>query len=560
MNREALDRAIQTLQQNKDRWARMPIVDKVEHLKKLLAGTAKVADRQVQAAIKAKGIPADSPLVGEEYLGGPVTQARTIRLMIQALEDVMRHGAPRLKDNAIRTRGDGQVVVDVFPTTSLEKVMYAGFKAEVWMQRGVTPATVKDTQAGFYKEKNPVGHVALVLGAGNVASIGPLDMVQKLFAEGQVCLIKMNPVNDYLGPFIEEVFGDLIQLGFVRTAYGGGDVGEYLCQHPGIDEIHITGSDKTHDAIVYGVGPEGAQRKAEDKPRIDKRITSELGNVSPVIVVPGPWSKSDMEFHAENLATQMGNNGGFNCNACKVIILHEGWPQKQAFMDTLRSVLARAPQRRAYYPGAEERYERFVGAHPQAEPVGPRKPGVLPWTLIPNVDAKNGQDICFTQESWCGVTAQTTLPGADAAEYLRNAVRFCNETLWGTLNAGIIVHPKTEESLGGALEQAIADLRYGSVCVNHWAAMSYALGQTTWGAFPGHTMQDIQSGIGVVHNSNMFDRSEKSVVHGPFRMKPRPPWFITNKQTHNSARQLVKLETDPSFKHLPGLLFYAVRG
>jgi hypothetical protein len=185
---------------------------------------------------------------------------------------------------------------------------------------------------------------------------------------------------------------------------------------------------------------------------------------------------------------------------------------------------------------------------------------VLPWTLIPNVDAKNGQDICFTQESWCGVTAQTTLPGADAAEYLRNAVRFCNETLWGTLNAGIIVHPKTEESLGGALEQAIADLRYGSVCVNHWAAMSYALGQTTWGAFPGHTMQDIQSGIGVVHNSNMFDRSEKSVVHGPFRMKPRPPWFITNKQTHNSARQLVKLETDPSFKHLPGLLFYAVRG
>jgi hypothetical protein len=43
-------------------------------------------------------------------------------------------------------------------------------------------------------------------------------------------------------------------------------------------------------------------------------------------------------------------------------------------------------------------------------------------------------------------------------------------------------------------------------------------------------------------------------------MKPRPPWFITNKQTHNSARQLVKLETDPSFKHLPGLLFCAVRG
>ena len=560
MNREALDRAIQTLQQNKDRWARTPIVDKIEHLKKLLANTAKVADRQALAAAKAKGIPLDSPMVGEEYLGGPMTQARTIRLLISSLEDVMRHGTPRLKDGAIRARGDGQTVVDVFPVTPLDKVMWNGFRAEVWMQRGVTAQNLAEHTAGFYKNKDPKGAVALVLGAGNVASIGPLDMVHKLFVEGQVCLLKMNPVNDYLGPFIEEVFAELIQGGYVRTAYGAGDVGEYLCKHEGIDEIHITGSDKTHDAIVFGVGPEAAERKATHKPLITKRITSELGNVSPVIVVPGPWSAADMEFHAENLATQIGNNGGFNCNACKVIILHEGWPQKQAFMDTLRTVLARAPQRKAYYPGAEERYERFVGAHPQAEAIGPRKQGVLPWTIIPNVDARASQDICFTAESWCGVTAQTALPGNDAAEFLRNAVRFCNETLWGTLNAGLLVHPKTAESLGGALEQAIADLRYGSVTVNCWAALSYGLGYTTWGAYPGHTLEDIQSGIGVVHNTNLFDRPEKSVVYGPFRMMPKPPWFITNKQTHNIARQLVKLETEPSFANIPKLLFYAVRG
>ena len=176
------------------------------------------------------------------------------------------------------------------------------------------------------------------------------------------------------------------------------------------------------------------------------------------------------------------------------------------------------------------------------------------------MDARASQDICFTAESWCGVTAQTALPGNDAAEFLRNAVRFCNETLWGTLNAGLLVHPKTAESLGGALEQAIADLRYGSVTVNCWAALSYGLGYTTWGAYPGHTLEDIQSGIGVVHNTNLFDRPEKSVVYGPFRMMPKPPWFITNKQTHNIARQLVKLETEPSFANIPKLLFYAVRG
>ena len=56
-------------------------------------------------------------------------------------------------------------------------------------------------------------------------------------------------------------------------------------------------------------------------------------------------------------------------------------------MDTLREVLAGIPQRKAYYPGAEDRYRAFVGAHAQSEPIGPEREGVLPWTLIPEVPA-----------------------------------------------------------------------------------------------------------------------------------------------------------------------------
>ncbi len=83
-------------------------------------------------------------------------------------------------------------------------------------------------------------------------------MLYKLLVEGQVCVLKMNPVNDYLGPFLEEAFGNLVRDGFVQLVYGGADVGDYLCHHPGIDEIHITGSAATHDAIVFGSGEEGA--------------------------------------------------------------------------------------------------------------------------------------------------------------------------------------------------------------------------------------------------------------------------------------------------------------
>src|SRR4029079_17394547 len=85
------------------------------------------------------------------------------------------------------------------------------------------------------------------------------------------------------------------------------------------------GSDKTYEAIVYGSGAEGEARKREDRPLLAKPITAELGTVSPVIVVPGPWSAGDLAYHAENLVTMLTNNAGFNCNATRVIVQHAQW-------------------------------------------------------------------------------------------------------------------------------------------------------------------------------------------------------------------------------------------
>ena len=73
---------------------------------------------------------------------------------------------------------------------------------------------------------------------------------------------------------------------------------------------------------------------------------------------------------------------------------------------------------------------------------------------------------------------------------------------------------------GPALNEAIADLRYGSIGVNLWHALSFALGTTVWGAYPGHAVNDIQSGRGFVGNAYMFARPQKSVVRGPFVCNP----------------------------------------
>ncbi len=296
-----------------------------------------------KGALEAKGIPLHSPESAEEWLAGPLIVLRNLRLLRQSLKEIARYGVPEIRPEKIRIRPNSQVVVEVFPDTIFDRLLYKGFRAEVWMQPEVSFDKLGQAIASFYQESKPRGKVALVLGAGNVSSIGPLDVVYKLIVEGQACLLKRNPVNDYLGPFIEESFAPLIQEDYLRLVYGGADVGAYLCEHSGIDEIHITGSAQTHDAIVFGTGKEGAEYKRLNQPRLKKRITSELGNVSPVIIVPGHWSKSDLKFQAENIATQITNNAGFNCNAAKVMITHANWAQRDAFLDYLTRYTTRPP-------------------------------------------------------------------------------------------------------------------------------------------------------------------------------------------------------------------------
>ena len=63
-------------------------------------------------------------------------------------------------------------------------------------------------------------------------------------------------------------------------------------RHPGVDTLHITGADRTYDAIVYGTGPEGAERRRRDDPVLHKPFSAELGNLTPIIVVPGRWSSA----------------------------------------------------------------------------------------------------------------------------------------------------------------------------------------------------------------------------------------------------------------------------
>jgi len=135
-----------------------------------------------------------------------------------------------------------------------------------------------------------------------------------------------------LKPVFERALAPLVDRGFVRIVTGGAEAGGRLIGDPRVSAVHMTGAAATHDAIVFGTGDEGAANKAAGRAVLDKPVTSELGGVSPVIVLPGRWSAADLRFQAEHVATQRLHNSGFNCIASQVLILSADWEQKEDFL------------------------------------------------------------------------------------------------------------------------------------------------------------------------------------------------------------------------------------
>ncbi|HVX60344.1 MAG TPA: hypothetical protein VHC19_07080, partial [Pirellulales bacterium] len=278
--------------------------------------------------------------------------------------------------------------------------------------------------------------------------------------------------------------------------------------------------------------------------------------VTPWIVVPGPYRSGQLDFQAENVAAMIVNNASFNCIACKLIVTWRGWPDRQRFLDKISAVLAGVPRRQAYYPGAVDRFRRFTGQEPQQNP-----PGTLPWTLLRDVDPDR-QPQFFNEESFVCVCAETALEAADEMEFLDRAVEFVNQRVWGTLGAGVMVHPKTRRGAEREerFQRALSRLRYGTVAINHWPALAYTMMNIPWGGYPGGTLADPQSGIGWVHNPYQLGGVEKTVLEGPLVVRPKPFWFPSNRQADRLASKVLELYRRPHWSRLPGVFWAALRG
>ncbi len=548
-----LDDGLAVLRARAREWVTTSLSGKRVLLERLRVATAQVAEEWVAASCRGKGIDLDAPAAGEEWLSGPYALLGATDALIWLLS-VLESGGNPLDRATTRTAQGGRLAVDVFPFTARDRAL-SGYTGRVWLRPGIT---LEQAQAGIARRLRDTGlpgEVGLVLGAGNVNSIPALDALSRLYQDNAVVLVKLNPVNAYLEPILERCFAAFIERGFVRVTSGGADTGSYLVGHPAVDTVHITGSRASHDAIVFGPGEEGARRRADRKPLVGKPVTSELGGVGPVIVIPGRWSEAALKLQARHVATQRLHNSGFNCVATQVVVVPGDWPQADRFLHHLRQALIGAPDRSGYYPGAAERQRSAVDNHPGAELLG-GDPAV-PRTLLVDLDPADRKTPAFRTEYFGPVLGVTRLPGGTPADFLDRAVDFCNDRLAGDLGAGVIADPGTIRRLGPRFDAAIARLRYGTIAVNCWVGLIYALPRATWGAFPGRDVHDAGSGVGVVHNALLLDPDhvERTVGRGPFRPWPTPPWFVSNRNAHAIGRHMTAFAAEPSLaKALPKAL------
>ncbi|WP_164234259.1 aldehyde dehydrogenase family protein [Microbacterium hydrocarbonoxydans] len=563
--RERLDAAVADLHAGTSVWTALTLAQRATLLRAVRASVAAVAEDWATTAAASKSLEGRHPLRGEEWLSGPYSVLGALDAYIETVSR-LASGTNPLEGVRIDRAPGGRTRVHAFPLTGIDRFLLSGFTGEVWLEPGVTPNGARAGAGLAQRTPQVSGGVGLVLGAGNITSIPVLDVLYELLAHNRTALLKVNPTQDALVPVYKRAFAPLIEIGLLRIVRGGPAAGAYLTGHPGLSHVHITGSAATFDAIVWGTGAAAKRRRREGRPQLKKPITAELGGVSPIIVVPGEWTDADITYQAEHIVTMRLQNGGHNCIAGQVVILSSDWAQADAFRAALRRAYAKAPERPVWYPGSPSRMQQAADAYPEALVLGDR--------LLVEIGHGEDPEALQRTEYFAPVLGVVTVPGT-GQEFLDAAVAHANEKLQGTLGANLLIDPATERALGTGFERAVANLRYGSIAINGWTAFGFITPTMTWGAFPGSTIDDVGSGIGVVHNALLLDRVERSVIRGPFRpfprslpvangggrltILPKPPWFVSARTGAEVSEGLTRFRVDGRMLGLAQTLLKALR-
>ena len=481
---------------------------------------------------------------GEEWIGGPFSCIYALQYFIDYLQNDEGLDVTKFDESTKSYK--------VFPTKNIEKLLFPFLEGEIRFGKNLNFNQINEYRGFANRFNNNKPKITLILGAGNVSSIPVLDALFHMIAHKSVIYIKLNPVNDYLLPIFTQVFEPFISRGFMIITEGDMEASKYLTEHEGFQQTHLTGSNYTYENIVYGRTLSDKERSLKTLPKINKKpITTELGNVTPIIVHPGNWSRAEIRHQAKKIVTAKLNNSGFNCIAAQVIVLPKNWKHTDKLKRDIKYYLKKVGDTTSYYPGASENLNDLVQTenYDQINNLSCSTP-----FLVSDLDLEKEY---ANKEVWSTALYFQELPYSTYENFCSNAVDYVNNHLWGNLGVTVLIKNHKKKTNQGILNTYIEELKYGTVAINEWSALGFVIPTLPWGGYPGNKDNDIQSGQGYVHNALLFESPQKGIVYSRFRLSPLidPPWFVTNRKAHRIFKHLTYYQATKSKINLIKLIF-----
>ena len=538
-----IDRNISKLRVNSTEFLNLDESTLVTMLEQVIENIKTISYYWATLSSEKKGILSKSK-EGEEWIGGPFACIFAIQYFIETIQN---------KDDLDKSKyDDTDKSYKVFPTKNIEKLLFPFLEGEIRFAKNLNFNQINEYRGFANRFEKIEPKITLVLGAGNVSSIPVLDALFHMIAYKSVIYLKLNPVNDYLLPIFTQVFEPFITRGFMIITQGDMQASKYLTQHDAFQQIHLTGSNYTYENIVYGKVLSDKERSLKTYPKINKKpITSELGNVTPIIVHPGNWSRSEIRHQAKKIVTAKLNNSGFNCIAAQVIVLPKDWRHTQKLKNDIKHYLKKVGDTTSYYPGSSENLNELIDTnnYEQINNLTCSTP-----FLLADLDLEKEYG---NKEVWSTALYFKELSFSSYEDFAVKAIDYVNNELWGNLGVTVLIKNFKKGTNKLILKNYVDELKYGTVAINEWSALGFVIPSLPWGGYPGNRDNDIQSGQGYVHNSYLFESPQKGIVYSKFRISPLidPPWFITNRKAHRIFKHLTYYQATKSKINLVKLIF-----
>lgn len=299
--------------------------------------------------------------------------------------------------------------------------------------------------------RDPLGVVAGIVPWNYPAELAAWK-IGPAVAAGNTIVLKPSEGTPLSALMIAELAAECFPPGVINVVLGDGEVGGALAEHPDVEMISVTGSERT--------GKEVARRASATL----KRVHLELGGNAPVVV----FADADLTLLVNTLRMGTYYNAGQDCTAATRIIVHESI--HDSFLDAVKSMsesvivgdpLAPGNEKVEMGPLASARQRARVARFVESAKAGGAKIitggsalDSLGYFYAPTVVDRVSQDDEIVQEEVFGplMTVQTFTNEA-AAILMANGVR-----------QGLAASVWTKD-LGRAM-RASGRLRFGTVWVN----------------------------------------------------------------------------------------------